>query len=145
MKKLQIINGFWIRIIAIISMIIDHIAVLLVSFDLLSIDSNLYYFMRILGRISFPLFAFGIVEGVLHTKNINKYLIRLGLMAIGMDSAIIILTNVIGFHLIFVDNIFLTLFLGALSLAQNTTIHTNRFLTFSIISDKNHMSHDAII
>ena len=36
---------------------------------------------RCFGRLALPLFAFMIVEGVLHTKNIKKYLLRLGIMA----------------------------------------------------------------
>ncbi|MCH5179784.1 MAG: hypothetical protein J1F32_01040 [Erysipelotrichales bacterium] len=117
MKKLQCLSGFWIRIIALITMVIDHLAVLLVSFDLLSIESSIYYAMRVLGRLSFPLFAFGIVEGVLHTKNIKKYLTRLGIMSIAMTLAIVIIENGFKFYLSFVDNIFLTLFLGAIAIS----------------------------
>lgn len=113
MKKIQCLSGFWIRIIALITMVIDHLAVLLVSFDLLSILSPTYYTMRLLGRLSFPLFAFGIVEGVIHTKNIKKYLMRLGIMSIAMTLAIVIIENGFKFYLSFADNIFLTLFLGA--------------------------------
>ncbi|MCH5171727.1 MAG: hypothetical protein J1F31_02715 [Erysipelotrichales bacterium] len=131
MKKIQILNGFWIRIIAIITMVIDHLAILLVNFDLMSLESNTYYFMRLLGRLSFPLFAFGIVEGVLHSKNIKKYLMRLGIMAVGITLAIIIIEKAFGFILIFVDNIFLTLFLGALSI--------------SLIKKKNWISFFSII
>ena len=36
---------------------------------------------RILGRLSFPLIIFLLVEGIRHTKDIKKYFIRLGLVA----------------------------------------------------------------
>ena len=36
---------------------------------------------RLIGRLSFPLFVFMIVEGVIHTKNIKKYFLRLGILA----------------------------------------------------------------
>ena len=116
MKKLQILNGFWIRIIAIITMVVDHLAILLASFDILALESNLYYFMRLIGRLSFPLFAFGIVEGVLHSKNTSKYLLRLGFMASIMTIGIIIIEKGFKYYLPFIDNIFLTLFLGALAI-----------------------------
>ncbi len=117
MKNTRILDGFWLRIIAIITMIIDHLAILLVSFDLLSASSILYFIMRIFGRISFPLYALGIVEGVLNTKNLKKYLLRLGFMAISMGLAIVIIDKLIVFHLTFVENIFLTLFLGATAIS----------------------------
>lgn len=61
------------KIIAIISMIIDHIG---------------YVFypgiveLRIIGRISFPIFAYQIALGYLHTRDLKKYKLRLLIFAI---------------------------------------------------------------
>lgn len=39
-------------------------------------------FFRLVGRLSFPLFAWAIANGAYHTRNINKYLLRIFLMAV---------------------------------------------------------------
>lgn len=61
------------KIISFITMIIDHIGIIY-------FPSNDIF--RIIGRISFPIFCFFIVEGYFHTKNIKKYLSRLLLLGI---------------------------------------------------------------
>ena len=81
------------KIIAYVTMLIDHIGAV-VLFHLLgnygnynlSMDYNTlfetYTLLRTIGRISFPIFAFGIVEGFVHTSNIKKYLVRLLIFAL---------------------------------------------------------------
>ena len=54
-------------------MIIDHIGVIF-------FPSNDIF--RIIGRISFPIFCFFIVEGYFHSKNIKKYLFRILLLGV---------------------------------------------------------------
>lgn len=83
------ISGSTIKIIAIISMLIDHTAVVffegmleqgkdvLFGIPLMSI----YYGMRSIGRLGFPIFIFLMVEGLEHTRNKWKYLLRLLLFA----------------------------------------------------------------
>lgn len=66
-------NSTTLKIIACITMLIDHIGV--VFFPKI-------YIFRLIGRISFPIFAFMIAEGFFHTKNVKKYLIRLGVFAL---------------------------------------------------------------
>src|SRR5882724_7582394 len=66
-------TAFTIKIIAIITMIIDHI--------------GLFFFptvpeLRLIGRLSFPLFAWLIANGAYHTHNIRLYLKRLVICAI---------------------------------------------------------------
>lgn len=72
-------TAYQLKIIAIMTMIIDHAAcVFLFQYrdDFLTI-AVIYYTMRCIGRCSFPIFAFLIAEGAIHTKNIDKYIIRL--------------------------------------------------------------------
>jgi hypothetical protein len=57
-----------IKIIAIIAMIIDHIGYVFYP----ELD-----WLRIIGRIAFPLFAYQIAQGLIHTSNIKKYMQRL--------------------------------------------------------------------
>lgn len=79
------------KIIAIVSMLIDHIgAVVLYHMTgyangmqpLFPYANELYYGCRIIGRTAFPIFAFLIVEGSRHTKDPKKYLFRIVLFAL---------------------------------------------------------------
>ena len=45
-------------------------------------DISIPLIMRGIGRVAFPLFALLIAEGCIHTKNMKKYMIRLGIFAI---------------------------------------------------------------
>jgi hypothetical protein len=58
--------------IAMISMVIDHIGLVWFSEDPI---------WRIIGRLAFPIYAFGISHSMIYTKNKKAYLIRLGILA----------------------------------------------------------------
>lgn len=75
----HILNGFALKIIALLIMTIDHIgAVLSIGSSGNTIFSeDTYQILRSIGRLSFPIFCFMIVEGFCYTKNIKKYLFRL--------------------------------------------------------------------
>ncbi|HHY72262.1 MAG TPA: conjugal transfer protein TraX [Bacillus bacterium] len=62
-----------IEIIAMLSMLIDHIGVVFFPDD---------PFFRILGRLAFPLYAWGIVQGYFYTRNIKNYQKRLLWLAV---------------------------------------------------------------
>ncbi|MCI8485263.1 MAG: conjugal transfer protein TraX [Lachnospiraceae bacterium] len=79
------ISGFQLKQIAFISMIIDHFAVIFLYRYLYEGNSYLnflYYIFRAIGRISFPVFSFLLVEGSIQTSNRRRYLIRLLLFAL---------------------------------------------------------------
>ena len=78
-RDFKVLSGFILKIIAIIFMTLDHIGYYLEQYDNLVVITSIF---RILGRISFPLFIFLLVEGVIHTKNTRNYFIRLGLLAL---------------------------------------------------------------
>ena len=67
-------SAFVLKIIAIITMFIDHIGYIFSN-------GKISYFNYI-GRLAFPIFAFQISEGYLHTKNLKKYFLRLFLFAL---------------------------------------------------------------
>ena len=105
-----ILSSFWIKIIALLTMTVDHVGVMF----------NNFLPCRYIGRLALPLFCFMITEGVMHTKNIRKYALRLGIMA-SIISIVLIGTETIPF---FRDNvptlryegvIFIDLLLGALA------------------------------
>jgi hypothetical protein len=81
------LNSNYLKIIAIIAMIIDHIG----YYFYYLIDSNLYLIFRIIGRISMPIFVFLIVQGFLNTKNIKKYFLRIFILGIITQFIIIFL------------------------------------------------------
>ena len=111
-----VLSSFWLKVVALLTMTIDHIGYLMQGYGIQPIGD----IFRIIGRIALPLFCFMIVEGVLHTKSFNKYMLRLGIMA-SVVSLIIIGSNEIPF---FKNNglsmrdegiIFVDLLLGAVS------------------------------
>ena len=65
-------NSLTLKLIAIITMTLDHIAIFFFKSN-----SPIYYSLRAVGRISFPIFAFLLTVGYFHTKNLKKYLGRL--------------------------------------------------------------------
>lgn len=78
-------SGEQLKVIALIFMVIDHIGFRLMysnSTCNIEIYRRIGEFFRILGRISFPIFAFLVVEGFRHTSNTKKYAIRLLVAAI---------------------------------------------------------------
>ena len=77
-------SSFTIKIIAIITMLIDHLK------DGLFPD---YYVMNIIGRIAFPLFAFQVAIGYEKTKNVYKYMQRMLIFAIISEFAFYIFSQ----------------------------------------------------
>ncbi|MBR5578470.1 MAG: conjugal transfer protein TraX [Lachnospiraceae bacterium] len=82
------ISGSTLKIIALLTMTIDHIGAVLIQRFILTpgFDTNfwqsLYMPFRNIGRIAFPIFCFLLVEGFVHTQNRGKYLIRMILFAL---------------------------------------------------------------
>lgn len=59
------------KLVALAAMILDHTAAVLGG------DSLWAYSLRAIGRIAFPIYAFLLVEGFRHTRNVKKYALRL--------------------------------------------------------------------
>lgn len=67
----------YLKIIAMVTMMIDHIAYYLVPEYTLT-----YIIMRMLGRIAFPIFAYYVAMGFKNTLDINKYTLRMFIFAL---------------------------------------------------------------
>lgn len=92
--KYKIFSGSALKTIAIVSMLIDHFALVVLEYGILSYDQPLlgdtamytiyvvYMVMRNIGRLAFPIFCFVLIEGFLHTHNRRKYAIRLAIFAL---------------------------------------------------------------
>ncbi len=106
-------------------MSIDHIGAILFPHAL---------WMRMVGRLTFPIMAFLIAEGFSHTKNILKYEFRLLLFAI---------ISIVPYYLVFgrIYNVFFTLFAGLLALdidkrVKNKSVGFICMMLISIITHK---------
>ncbi|MGF3227157.1 TraX family protein [Facklamia sp. P12932] len=93
---------------ALIFMIIDHTAVVLIemgifrhqsdySYEFLSQMVSVYEIMRNIGRLAFPIYLYLLLEGYHHTKNLKRYFMRLGFLAVISE---------IPFDLAFADQVF---------------------------------------
>ena len=98
-------SSFVLKIIAIITMFIDHIGYGIFG---------QFSFLNYIGRIAFPIFAFQISEGYLHSKNLKKYFLRLFIFAIVSQIPFMIFSKI--FSNDFTLNIFFTLLLGLVSI-----------------------------
>lgn len=70
---IKFLNRNHLKIIALVSMLIDHMGFALFGNDIV---------FRILGRVSFPIFAFFVAEGYRHTRNRKKYVLTLAAFTI---------------------------------------------------------------
>ena len=79
---------FVLKIIAMLTMVIDHSRYIVPEFD--------NDITKIIGRISFILFAFILSEGIWHTKDRKKYLKRLTLFAIVSQIPFMLFRTIVG-------------------------------------------------
>lgn len=129
------LTGHTLKLIAIFTMLIDHIGYALLevgllprisdavlagnSFDFLPADYHFWYnfdlVLRFIGRLAFPLFCFLLAEGFQHTKNVKKYALRLGIFAL-LSEVPFDLTVSNTFFDLSSQNVFFTLLTGVLVL-----------------------------
>lgn len=122
----QILSGTGLKWLAIVTMAIDHIGAILVWNAYLQMRYtdplgagdlyDVYYLLRQIGRIAFPLFCFLLVEGFTHTRSRSKYFRRL--MAFALATEIIYDFALYDSPLEFAEhqNVMFTLSLGFLAL-----------------------------
>lgn len=143
MKK--ILSGSTLKIIAIIFMVIDHVGMVIVKNGLILnapysmfTDSEFSKLLMIvdvcnmLGGIAFPIFCFLVVEGFIHTRNLKKYIMTLGLFAI-ISEPIYDLANTNKLFSIEQQNVLFTLLIGLIVISIIEKSGNNKFVAaFSI-------------
>jgi len=149
----NIISGNMLKLIAIISMTIDHIGHIIIypafinacmingvhiSGDMIPYEAKKIYYLyilsRMIGRIAFPIFAFMIAEGALHTSDIRKYFSRLIIFAFISEIPYDLAMSGALFNME-IQNIFFTLAagLGIIILIENTEKNKLRFFVYAVI------------
>ena len=118
----RILSGSVLKLIAVITMLIDHTGYVFYAFPAfreplftaLGETVTIYFILRKIGRLAFPIYCFLIGEGLIHTRNPIKYLLRLLIFAILSE---IPFNLMVSGQLLCPEhqNVFFTLLLGALS------------------------------
>lgn len=115
-------SSFVLKIIAIISMLFDHVGYTIF---------NKFSFLNYIGRFAFPIFAFQLTEGYSHTKDLKKYFFRLFLFAI--ISQVPYMLFISSYTNSFSFNILFTLILGLLAITLYEKLDNKYLGTFLVI------------
>lgn len=118
LKMFPLLSGSALKIIAVVSMVIDHCA-----YYLMDGNTMAYEVMRCFGRIAFPVFAFLVAEGFAHTRNRMRYFLSLLLFAAVSEVPWYLLNGADGTH-----NVMFTLTLGVSALAAFERLREHRIL-----------------
>lgn len=126
-RSFGFINNFTLKMIAIITMVIDHI-----GYVFLTPNTAYYDIARAIGRISFPIFCFLIIEGFFHTRSHINYLIRLIVFAVISE-----IPFDLAFHktLFYWDsqNVFITLALGLTAIFCMEEMNNRRVFVIPLV------------
>lgn len=117
------LSGSSLKIIAVLSMVIDHCA-----YYLLEHGTVLYEAMRCVGRIAFPVFAFLIAEGFSHTRNKRSYFVQLLGFAFFSEIPWFLLNGADETH-----NVMFTLALGVVALTLLDRCCEHKVLSFMAV------------
>ena len=108
MKKLKCIDSDLLKILAMIFMLLDHLWGTVVSGN---------QWMTFVGRLAFPIFAFLVAEGFVHTSDFKKYAKRLFLFGIISEIPFNLMLTASPFFP-FHQNVMFTLLLGLLCINE---------------------------
>ncbi len=120
-KKFQI-TGNVLKVIAVITMLIDHFAYgiyLTLAYEkgwtITLFGKDIYEVMRLVGRLAFPIYCFLLVEGYFHTRNYRKYALRLLILAMISEFPFDLAINFYNSYFAY-NNVIFTLLIGLLTI-----------------------------
>ena len=127
-------------------MLLNHIGV---GFRLSEYSSGLFFFTELIGKLTFPIMAYLLVEGFHYTRNVTKYALRLTVFWI---------ISIYPFHLLFYwkhsfssielfNNIFFTLLMGLLliiSYEKLTILFCTCYLSFYLHSQLSYQTGTSL-
>ena len=141
-KECKLLSGSALKTIAIICMFIDHaayilypvLAILRTSVTVLGRACTLYWIMRKIGRLAFPIFCFLIAEGYQNTRSKGRYALRLLIFAIVSEIPFNLMSSRNMLHQ-GDQNVFFTLFLGLLLIHLFASLSSEfwKYLTMSAV------------
>lgn len=129
MKNLKL-DTFSLKVIALILMVIDHIGCYLIPSN-----SEVYMVVRMIGRLAAPLFMYCFAVGYKHTKNKNRYIIRLAIASVivGVLNSLIKLLNVQDIdYTVFEPNMFFTFLASACLISSIERIFNDKSFVFCL-------------
>ena len=141
MDRWRFLSGSWLKILAVVTMLIDHLAHFLwydnpefqtVLFSLRGREVTIWALFRMIGRLAFPLFAFLLVEGFQHTHDRKKYGLNLFIFALISE----IPWNLVHSGTLFYvrQNVMFTLLLGYLGLCALEYFRVDKLrMTLSVL------------
>lgn len=130
------LNGNQLKLIAVVSMLCDHAAIRLLAYGLIPAFyaagadtaaerwNQVFWILRSVGRMAFPIYVFLLTEGFCHTRNRWRYALRLGVFALISEMPFDLLV----YGKLWApqsQNVFFTLFLGVLMLTAVDWIGRN--------------------
>ena len=136
------LNQSQLKYIAVVCMFIDHVGYTFAN----RMPHSLYMTMRCIGRTAFPIFAFMLVEGFFHTKNLKKHFILLLIFSVLSELPFDLMISRKPFSLEY-QNVMITLLLGLAGMTIMTRFPTTlRFtaLIFPVIAELIHTDYGAV-
>ncbi len=119
------LTGSDLKWIALVTMILDHIGV-----AFLDPASAMYWGVRLIGRLAFPLYCFLLVEGFCHTRNVGNYLRRLLIFAVISEIPFDMIHGVISMER---QNVYFTLAIGLVALMGYVRLNNQNQTMYAIL------------
>ena len=117
-------DAFTIKFIAIICMTLDHVKWFFPNL----VNPYTMYF----GRVAFPLFAFMITEGYIHTSDLKKYIKRLVIFALISQIPFMLFRTFVGDYMM--GNVLFTMIFGLLAIIALDKIENTLYSTLAVVA-----------